>query len=296
MKRKTHEQFCKEMQEKHPTLIILGTYKNGRTKVNLKCSVCGFEFAATPGSLWAGSDCPKCACVVTKTNEEFLSEFREKNHHNITPLEEYKNNHTKIKFLCNDCGNIWNANPQSILRGQGCGKCSKRIRKTQEEFVNQMKEKHPNIEVVGEYVNNRVKVECKCKTCGKTFMGTPHAMLDGGNDCPNCKVSTGERKIQEWLQNKGIAYLREHTFCDCKDKHVLPFDFYIPSKNAIIEFDGRQHYFQNDYFGGKDGFDKTQQHDKIKTDYCLSNNINLIRIPYWDINNISTILNNELAS
>ena len=34
-----------------------------------------------------------------------------------------------------------------------------------------------------------------------------------------------------------------------------------------------------------------KQNDNIKTQYCQNNNIKLIRIPYWELNNIETILN-----
>ena len=33
---------------------------------------------------------------------------------------------------------------------------------------------------------------------------------------------------------------------------------------------------------------------KIKNDYCSINNINLIRIPYWEFENIENIINQEI--
>ena len=39
-----------------------------------------------------------------------------------------------------------------------------------------------------------------------------------------------------------------------------------------------------------------QKHDEIKNNYCKSRNIDLIRIPYWDIDNISNILSQRLIS
>lgn len=76
----------------------------------------------------------------------------------------------------------------------------------------------------------------------------------------------------------------------------MPFDFYLPNHNILIEYDGEQHYYDRGYKTGmfRDTLEYTQMHDKIKTDYCINNNIKLIRIPYWDYNNIDTILNKEL--
>jgi len=44
----------------------------------------------------------------------------------------------------------------------------------------------------------------------------------------------------------------------------------------------------------QENLEKTKNKDKIKTDYCLNNNINLLRIPYWDKDKIDEILDNEL--
>jgi hypothetical protein len=71
----------------------------------------------------------------------------------------------------------------------------------------------------------------------------------------------------------------------------LPFDFYLPDYNMIIEFDGEQHYKQSHFTHSNLSY--TQAHDIIKNDYCKNKNIKLIRIPYWELNNIETILNNE---
>ena len=61
-----------------------------------------------------------------------------------------------------------------------------------------------------------------------------------------------------------------------------------------IEYNGRQHYEAIDYFGGEKHYESQIKHDKIKANYCLNNKINLLIIPYWDIDNIEYILNKEL--
>jgi len=38
----------------------------------------------------------------------------------------------------------------------------------------------------------------------------------------------------------------------------------------------------------------TQKHDKIKTDFCKKENINLIRIPYYNYSKIEEILQEVL--
>lgn len=76
------------------------------------------------------------------------------------------------------------------------------------------------------------------------------------------------------------------------------FDFAIIDNNekvtTLIEYDGRQHFEPISDFGGEEGFKITQNNDSIKNKYCKNNNIPLLRIPYWDFDNIELILNNFL--
>ena len=60
----------------------------------------------------------------------------------------------------------------------------------------------------------------------------------------------------------------------------MRFDIYIPLFNICIEFDGKQHYEINNNFGGENEFEKIKLRDNIKTQYCINNNMNLIRIRY----------------
>lgn len=61
-------------------------------------------------------------------------------------------------------------------------------------------------------------------------------------------------------------------------------------ENAIKIFE----YKAVDYFGGEEALKSTQSRDKIKTNYCKEHSIKLIRIPYWEFDNIEEILNKEL--
>lgn len=143
LRRKTNEQFLHEMSVNHPTLQVLSEYKNNRTKVDLKCNVCGHEFSATAASLYMKHGCPKCAGIAKKTTEEFIEEMRSKND-NIIVLGEYKNSKTPIEVSCRKCGHVWSAIPNSLLKGNSCPKCAGTMRKTQEQFVLEMKKETSN--------------------------------------------------------------------------------------------------------------------------------------------------------
>ena len=65
----------------------------------------------------------------------------------------------------------------------------------------------------------------------------------------------------------------------------------IESLNLIIEFDGEQHFKPK--FGEKE-FYEIVYHDAIKNSYCEDNNINLLRIPFWNIEFIEEIVKNKI--
>ena len=116
-----------------------------------------------------------------------------------------------------------------------------------------------------------------------------------GRRCPKCKKSKGEIEISKILDLYNIKYEEEYRFENCKFKYTLPFDFYLPEYNTCIEYDGIQHFYIIEQFGGLDGFISSKIRDTIKNIYCENNNIKLIRIPYWEFNNIETIINEELV-
>lgn len=115
------------------------------------------------------------------------------------------------------------------------------------------------------------------------------------------KFSKGEQRIENFLQDNSYEYIKEYTFDDCRDIGLLPFDFYLTNDNVIIEFDGQHHFTPINFNGISDeealkNFNSTQKHDRMKNDYCKKNNIELIRIPYWDYKNIEEILTKKLCS
>lgn len=95
--------------------------------------------------------------------------------------------------------------------------------------------------------------------------------------CPKCSKSKGEKYVEILLKNNNIQYLDQYKFEDLP--HII-VDFYIPSKNCVIEYNGRQHYMPIEHFGGQLKFEKQQIRDNNLRNYCKINKINLIEIPY----------------
>jgi len=194
---------------------------------------------------------------------------------------DYKNDRTKIKFVCNDHGDFYQY-PGHLLQGHGCQKCSKMDRITEEEFIKQSNIVHNNkyIYPLGEYKNKRTKMKIICPQHGEFYQLPKHHIRGVG--CKECNESKGEKKIKQLLKNMNLKFKIEKRFDKCKDKKPLPFDFYLEDFNLCIEYDGIQHFIVNDRFGGEIGFYETKRRDEIKTNFCIENDIKLIRISYKD--------------
>lgn len=152
--------------------------------------------------------------------------------------------------------------------------------------------KEKGYKILSSYLEAMEKILINFNCGHKPHWITP-AMLKQSQSCPICSESKGERAVRLYLEKNNIEFKQEYRFDDCRYKDFLRFDFYIPSLNLCIEFDGEQHYKANDYFGKKE-FELTQKRDRIKNNYCEEKGIGLLRIPYWEIDNVDKILNKEL--
>ena len=158
-------------------------------------------------------------------------------------------------------------------------KISEKNSLSHEQYMKRLQDINPYIIPLDKYTIGSVKIMHKCLVCGYEWLVVPFSILSGSG-CPQCYMSHGERAISIYLKEHNINYSSQHTFDDCKYKYVLPFDFYLPDYNVCIEYDGGQHFKPVKWFGGEEGFRKTQERDEIKTQYCKNNNIPLLRIRY----------------
>jgi very-short-patch-repair endonuclease len=112
-----------------------------------------------------------------------------------------------------------------------------------------------------------------------------------GRGCPMCKLkSNGENLIRKWLIDNKIEFEQQKRFDTCiGTRNRLPFDFYLPKYNLLIEYDGKQH-FSNKSWSGEEGLRLIRDNDAIKTKWALDNNIKLLRISYKDKKSATSII------
>jgi very-short-patch-repair endonuclease len=75
------------------------------------------------------------------------------------------------------------------------------------------------------------------------------------------------------------------------NKFKVDFAVFYSDKIILIEMDGKQHFISQEFFGGEPQFKKQRERDLLIDKYCKDNKLDMIRIPYWDMNKIQEYLN-----
>ena len=381
-KRKTQEEFEKELNTVLPDIKVLGRYVNMNTKIHFKCLIHDFEFDAFPQNMLRGHGCRKCgnekqSKKQTKSHDKFIEDLKNINP-NVEVVSKYINMDTKVQVRCLNDGYIWNADPRKLYKGCKCAVCSNR---KVVEGINDVNTARPDLvkyfknqNEATQYTSGSEKIiDIVCPECGyedkirisnlsrfgfvcngcyekrygrkrvprgywnkdtmtkylnenyvgyklldvqeastdgylKVFIKCPNNNHDpywaywtniiSGYTCSLCyledSMSHGERIAESILKTYNINFNPQKRFDDCKDKHTLPFDFYLPDYNLIIEIMGEQHEHPVDYFGGEESFEKCIKHDKMKRDYLKQNNIHCLDIWYYDFDKMEELILNKI--
>lgn len=286
---------------------------NTNSIVKVKCDYCGEEKEVVLKNYkkslvgigkYACKNCVGYKCseiTLNKRREIYMQKLLERcsdtGYSLLSNKDDIQNNRSYIKYSCPIHGEQ-TMRIGNFLSGKRCPKCSKdnaskRYRNSTEAITTRINSNGGVILNSKDYINNKTKnLRIICPSCGNEFLTSYVLFIQhNGQLCPECSnsISVGEARIRKFLESKSIYYIQQYWFSDCRDIRPLPFDFYIPNYNIVIEFDGRQHFRETNYFSY--GLEKTQLHDQIKNDYCKTNNITLIRIPYTKLNQIDKILN-----
>ena len=227
----------------------------------------------------------------------------------LTPIDKIFTSDSRIIYKCPKHG-VHETKIYTLICGHGCRECGIEenhllSRKTPDDVYNDFKKNGGILLNKEEYQNwNCKNLKVICQSCGEIFTTSYCAfMQNGGQLCGKCSknISKHEHIIKTYLERKGIPFEMQFRFDDCRDKLSLPFDFYLYNDNIAIEYDGEGHYIPINRGGISDEealvvLDNIKRRDSIKTNYCIKNNITLIRIPYWEGENIEEILDAKIYS
>lgn len=284
-----------------------------KTKISIYCNICKKSFLQPPDKHLKGQGCYDCGrksttSKQTQSLEYYLKILKEEKVHEKGRYSykdcTYKDSQTKCRIYCNKCKKFFHQYMHSHIKGHGCNNCSskstgQKLTYSKEEFLNKIKNKgihkegHYCYEDI-DYKNTKEKIYIFCTKCLKHFHQEPMSHLSGAG-CPRCRSSRGENKVVVYLEKVNIEFKSEKRFNTCKNILSLPFDFFIPSHNLLVEVQGRQHYEPLPFFGGEPALKRRQARDEIKRNWAKYSPYRLIEIPYTEFKNIEKILEEELT-
>lgn len=265
----------------------LVNYQNCDTPVDIICPIHGL-FKQRPFIHYRGGRCKQCADSLRGkifTKDSFIQNAIKMHGDKYDYSRSiYTGARNKLIITCHIHGDF-TTSATNHLRGRGCKECHIDKLKviynlTTEQFVERANLVHEYYydysQVVYRKCSEKVTILCPIH---REFTQTPSNHYTG-KGCPKCSSSTGEGRVRKVLQELSIDFNEQQVFHNCKSLRCLPFDFYIPSINTCIEYDGIQHYKPVEFFGGQERFEERQKVDNIKSKYCKDNDINLVRISY----------------
>lgn len=292
----SNEEFMERIASIIDKVEIISEYHGSEYPITYKCKTCGDVRTVKAKTLLGHSVCKKCSYASrAKDHDEFKKQFDALGL-DITLLSKYKTSRTHIKCKCNVCGYEWSSEPGNLLKKKGCSKCGNYIKYTHEEFVEKVRTKNMDVKILSEYNGVDKRVLCECLKCGRKWKVRASHLLEGSG-CSACNISRGENRIASFFKSQNIDSIANKRFDDLRGVggKKLSYDFYVPSCNALIEYQGKQHEASFEYFGGENRFEYQQEHDKRKREYAINNGYKFIEIWYYDYDNIEKILTEQIV-
>ena len=139
--------------------------------------------------------------------------------------------------------------------------------------------------ILNNYNLYQEKILVKCNKHNTEYWSFIGNLLKGAIPCQDCQCqSHGEEYVDFWLKNHKIDYKRWYRVDEVSGRHensCVIIDFYIPSKNMWIECNGDQHYrYRSKFNRTLEGYNNQLRRDRNVREYCRTNGISLIEIPY----------------
>jgi hypothetical protein len=303
----TAEDFIKKAKEVHGDKYDYSEvdYQSNKEPVTIICPKHG-PFKQSPVNHLRGSICRKCDLELRSeklkwNTDTFIQRAKEVHGDDYDYSKvDYQGGSVPVTIICPKHNLEFKQTPGNHLRGAGCRLCAnEKLREkylmSQDEFIRRAKEIHGDKYDYSQvdYKGAEKKVKIVCPKHGP-FLTLAVGHLSRKQGCPVCQESKGEKMTAKVLNSMGVKFIRLHQIEDCVSKSCrkLTFDFYLPDYNALIEYDGEQHFYP--VAGRDEQFIRTEQNDKIKNNYTRKNNIPLLRIPFTF--NTEELISGELSN
>lgn len=263
--------------------------QNKKRRGRFQCPICLTSFETDIYSVTSGHT-KSCGCLRARdiSNQRFGECIA------IKPAFQDEEKRWIWECKC-DCGRTFYAPVHYLTQG-----AMKRCRQCTEEKIRSAR----FIDFSGQKIDNLTAIQltgdkddtgallwlCHCD-CGNdvvvssTYLSSDHFKYKSCGCHHQYHQSLGEKKVKEALEQLGIDFIEQQRFDSCINfdtGYKLPFDFYIPSMNLLIEYDGEQHFRPWIYDRTEQDYEGRLKRDRIKNQWSADNKIDLIRLSYKD--------------
>lgn len=278
----------KEYIESFRYKLLSEEYINAHEKLEIKCSK-GHKYNASFSDFKQGRRCPYCSENIKYTYDEVKNYIESFNYKLLST--EYINANKHLLVQCPNGHKPYQVTFSAFKNGEHrCSECYGNSKLTY-EYVKEYIEFFEYELLREEYKNAQTKLKIQCPL-GHQY-NVSFDSFKRGNRCPYCKISKGEKRIIDWLEKNNIKYIYDKPYFDdllSPLGNPLRPDFIIENKKIWIEYDGEFHYKK---YYEEQNFEKIQINDKLKDEYAKKHGWKMIRIPYWEFDNIEEILDKE---
>lgn len=249
---------CYEIAKKMKGMCLSNKYFTVHTKYKWQCNK-GHVWDATYAHIQRGEWCPICSGHPKLSIIDCIILAKTKN--GLCLSKQYITVGTKYKWQCNK-GHIWMSRYDSVKTGKWCPFCAGK-RHTIKDCISIAKINKGKC-LSKEYVGSHVNYIWKCKS-GHIWNAT-YYNISKGKWCPVCLLKKTQIKLKNLLEKllKYDAKLNYKGFGWLKDKKKMEIDIWFPDLKLAVEYDGQQHFYPIEFYGGKKALKKTKHRDFIK--------------------------------
>jgi uncharacterized protein with PIN domain len=228
--------------------LLSNIYINSKIKLKVQCDK-GHIYKVTFNNFKRGRRCPKCDIINRSLKYEHIKNYIELINGYTLLSKTYKNIKTKLKIQCNK-GHIYNVSFDDFrTKGSRCPECANERLRLKYDDVKIYIENAGYKLLSKVYVNSQTKLSVQCNKGHK--YDVEFNSFKGGNRCPYCAEKRSLvsqecfKQIHENLPSDLKVYyydniheFRVNTNVQYKKHSYRMLDFYIPSLNKCIEFNG----------------------------------------------------------
>lgn len=272
--------------------LLSTKYIKAKEKLRMRCPK-GHIIEMTWDSFRSGRRCKWCGYEETKRKQrysyDYVKEYIESFGYELLS-DEYINSQSKLLVRCPK-GHEYEVTFHHFKQDERCPCCANN-KKYSIDYIREYLLDFGYELLSDEYMNAHSKMIVRCGN--NHIWNVSFNKFQQGRRCPICNVSKGEQRIIEWLEENNIKYIYDQPYFDdllSPLGNPLRPDFILPDYKIWIEYDGEFHF---EKYYEEQNFEEMNINDELKNKYAKENGWKLIRIPYWDFDNIEEILNKEL--